>query len=43
MLWVLHHMRQHYQLPRRRTHDVIGAIICAIVWSAVFYLFYFGA
>jgi hypothetical protein len=35
-------MRQHYQLPNR-TSDLVGAIICAIVWSAVFYLFYFGA
>ena len=40
MLRMLHDMRQHYQLPRSRTPDIIGAIVAALIWAIVFYLFW---
>jgi type VI protein secretion system component VasF len=39
MLRMLHHMnREHYQ-QRSRTPDIVGAIVAALIWTVVFYLF----
>lgn len=32
-------MRQHYK-PRSRMPDVIGAIVAALIWTVIFYLFW---